>query len=69
MLIGPLVYGFLANLSYTFGWIVDTVFYRGMPRTRLYKAGMIFSVVLTALPGAWAVAIWLITIITGKKLD
>ena len=48
MLIGPFIYGILANICYTFGEFVDTVFYCGMPRTRLYKAGMIFSVVLTA---------------------
>ena len=65
MLIGPFIYGILANICYTFGEFVDTVFYCGMPRTRLYKAGMIFSVVLTALPGVWAVVAWLITVITG----
>jgi hypothetical protein len=30
---------------------------------------MIFSVVLTGLPGVWAVLAWLITVITGHKLD
>jgi hypothetical protein len=69
MLIGPFIYGFLANICYTFGWVVDTVSYRGMPRTRLYKAGIIFSAVLTALPGIWAVVAWLMTVITGRKLD
>ena len=69
MIIGPFVYGFLANACYTLGWIVDTIFYRGMPRTRLYKSGLIFSVVLTALPGVWAVVAWLITVYTGRKLD
>jgi hypothetical protein len=68
MLIGPFIYGFLANVCYTFGWIVDTVSYRGMPRTRLYKAGIIFSAILTALPGVWAVVAWLMTVITGHKL-
>ena len=69
MFFGPLVYGFLANICYTFGWIADTVFYRGIPRTRLYKAGVIFAVILTALPGVWAVVAWLTTVITGQKLD
>jgi hypothetical protein len=69
MIFGPFVYGLLANICYTFGWIVDTVFFREMPRTRLYKVGMIFSVVLTALPGVWAVVAWLTTVITGQKLD
>lgn len=69
MLFGPFVYAFLANVCYTLGWIVDTIFYRGSPRTRLYKSGLIFSAVLTALPGVWAIVAWLITVYTGKKLD
>ncbi len=69
MIFGPFVYGFFANICYTFGWVVDTVLYRGIPRTRLYKVGMIFSVVLTALPGVWAVVPWLMTVISGQKLD
>jgi hypothetical protein len=69
MIFGPLVYVMLANICYTLGWIVDTVSYRGMPRTRLYKAGVIFSVILTSLPGVWAVVAWLMTVITGRKLD
>jgi hypothetical protein len=48
---------------------VDAVFYMGTPRRRLYKSGLIFSVVLTALPGVWAVVAWLITVYTGRKLD
>lgn len=69
MIVGPFLYAFLANVCYTFGWIADTISYRGTPRTRLYKAGIIFSVVLTALPGMWALAAWLMSIITGRKLD
>jgi hypothetical protein len=69
MIVGPFFYAFLANVCYTFGWIADTISYRGTPRMRLYKAGIIFSVVLAALPGMWAVAAWLMTVITGRKLD
>jgi hypothetical protein len=69
MIIGPFVYGLLANICYMLGWIVDTVSYRGMPRTRLYKAGVIFSIVVTSLPGVWAVVAWIMTLITGRKLD
>lgn len=68
MLIGPFIYGFLANICYALGWLVDTISYQGTPRIRLYKAGIIFSVVVTALPGVWAVVAWLITVITGHKL-
>jgi hypothetical protein len=68
MIIGPFAYGFLANVCYTLGWIVDMASYRGKPRMQLHKAGVIFSVVLTSLPGVWAVVAWLMTIITGHKL-
>ncbi|HUK47319.1 MAG TPA: hypothetical protein VLW06_06995 [Terriglobales bacterium] len=69
MIIGPAFYCIAANLCYTLGWIVDVTAYRGIPRKGLFKAGLIFSIVLTALPGAWAVVAWLITIYTGRKLD
>jgi hypothetical protein len=69
MIFGPFVYAFMANVCYTLGWGVDTVVFRGAPRTRFYKAGVVFSVVLTALPGVWAVVAWLMTLITGQKLD
>jgi hypothetical protein len=69
MIAVPSLYILFANICYTLGWITDTVFYSGIPRTRLYKSGLIFSVVLTALPGVWAVAAWLITVHTGRKLD
>jgi hypothetical protein len=69
MIFGPFVYAFLANVCYTLGWIADTVSSQSRPRVGLYKAGVIFSVVLTALPGVWAVVAWLMTLITGHKLD
>ena len=68
MIVGPFLYGILANLCYTLGPIFDVTFYRGRPRVQLFKAGLIFSLTLTALPGIWAVTAWLITIHTGKKL-
>jgi hypothetical protein len=69
MLFGPVIYAFISNACYTLGWIVDTVSSQSRPRIAVYKAGVIFSVVLTALPGLWAVAAWLMTLITGRKLD
>jgi hypothetical protein len=69
MIAVPPLYILFANMCYTLGWIADTAFYSGTPRTRLYKFGLIFSVVLTALPGVWAVVAWLITVYTGRKLD
>jgi hypothetical protein len=69
MIFGPIVYGVIANLCYSLGTLVDLVFYRKRPRTLLFKAGLFFSLALTALPGLWAVTAWLITVYTGKKLD
>ena len=69
MIFGPFLYALMANACYTLGWLVDTIAFRGGPRARLYKVGVVFSVVLTALPGLWAVVAWLMTLITGHKLD
>jgi len=69
MLFGPVIYVAMANVCYTLGWVLVTVFYNGRPRTRLYKSGLILAVVLAALPGVWAVVAWLITVYTGRKLD
>lgn len=69
MIFGAFLYAFFANCCYTLGWLVDTSCYRAAPRVRLYRAGLIFSIVLAALPGIWAVVAWLITVITGQKLD
>ena len=69
MLFGPGIYIAIANVCYTLGWVVDTTWYKGRPRMGLYKWGLIFAVVLTALPGAWAVITWLMTVYTGRKLD
>lgn len=68
MIFGPPVYAILANCCYTLGWIFDTLFYCGEPRVRLYKAGVVFSVVLTASPGVWAIVAWIMTLITGHKI-
>jgi hypothetical protein len=69
MIFGPVFYAVLANLAYTAGPALDTAAYRGRPRKQLFKAGYIGSLILTALPGIWAVAAWTSTIVTGRKLD
>jgi hypothetical protein len=38
MIIGPIIYGMLANLSFSLGWVIDMIFYRSRPRTSLYLA-------------------------------
>jgi hypothetical protein len=69
MIIGPFLYGLIANLCYSAGPIIDVTIYRRKARVRLFKAGLILAVSLTALPGIWAVTAWLITVATGKKFD
>jgi len=69
MLTRTVIYVVMANICYKLGWVVDTVWYNGNPRKRLYKSGLILAVVLSALPGVWAVVAWLITVYTGRKLD
>ena len=69
MILGLPIYAVMANLAYRMGPMVDAVVAPGgSPRKALFKAGYIFSVVLTALPGAWALMAWLMTVVTGKKL-
>jgi hypothetical protein len=69
MIVGPPIYAVLANICYSGGSIIDVVFYVGHPRLWLFRAGLYFSLALTALPGIWAVLAWLMTVYTGKKLD
>lgn len=54
MIFGPFLYAGFVNVAYTSGPILDMVCFRGTPRRSLFKAGYIFSLVLTALRGAWA---------------
>lgn len=69
IILGPVIYAMMANLCYTFGWLLDVTAYRGSPRKGLFKAGLVLSIVVTALPGMWAIVALLITIYTGRKLD
>ena len=69
LIFGPIVFGIMANVCYTAGWIVDIGFYRAAPRFKLFQFGLIFSIVVAGLPGLWAVIAWLITLYTGHKLD
>jgi hypothetical protein len=69
MIIGPFFYAILANICYTLGPLFDFIRNDGTPSKRLFKTGLIFSLVLTSLPGLWAVVAWVGTLITGHKLD
>jgi hypothetical protein len=69
MIVGPPIYAVFANVAYTFGPLLDVIFFIGRPRIWLFYLGLIFSLALTSAPGIWAVVAWLITLQTGKKLD
>jgi hypothetical protein len=69
MIVGPFVYGLVANLCYSAGSVIDLAIYRRRSRVHLFKIGLIFSISLTALPGIWALVAWLITVVTRNKLD
>jgi hypothetical protein len=69
MIFGPFLYGLMANLCYSLGWGYDLLFFRGKARVCLFKIGLYFSLILTALPGLWAVIAWSVTVVTGKKMD
>ena len=69
LLLGPIIFGILANFCYTLGWISDMFFFRGKPRRGLWLVGTTISVLLAALPGTWVIIAWVGTVITGYKLD
>ena len=69
MVVGPMFYALMANVAYTAGPVFDIVGYRAAPRGSLLRAGYIVSIALITLPGPWAVAAWLWTLATGKKLN
>ncbi|WP_031496345.1 hypothetical protein [Bryobacter aggregatus] len=68
LIAGPLVYGFFANLCYSAGPFLDLKDKCSRPREKRFEEGYRFSILLTALPGVWAVLAWLFTLVSGKKL-
>jgi cytochrome bd-type quinol oxidase subunit 1 len=63
-LLGIVLYGFLANLFYTLGWIVELAGRQTDPASarlrgqRMFRAGMLFSCVLTTLPFWFGFGFW-----------
>lgn len=55
----PIAYGIMANVCYTFGWMLESVIFIRLKRRKLpsgqplFAIGLIFSVLLTLFP-AWA---------------
>ena len=69
LIFGPFFWAFWANACYSFGWVVDIALYKRAPSRKLFTAGLVFSVIITALPGLWALTAWILTLITGQKMD
>ena len=69
MIIGPFVYAMMANICYSLGPVLDSWRKVTTPSKHLFRAGLFFSLALTALPGFWAIFAWVSTLITGQKRD
>jgi hypothetical protein len=69
MIMGPFFYAIAANVCYTLGSLVDFIRNAGVPSKLLFKTGLILSLVITSLPGLWALIAWIGTLVTGHKLD
>jgi hypothetical protein len=69
MILGPPVYAVLANICYTLGPVLDFLWGSREPSKKLFRAGLFFSLALTALPGIWAVYCWIHSVVTGQKMD
>jgi hypothetical protein len=65
LMLGILLYGFAANVCYTLGWIIELHGRRRDPtlareRARwMFRAGMLFSALLTTTPFWFGCAFWL----------
>lgn len=65
LVLGVLVYGVLANVCYTLGWVIELWGRKTEPlaarqRARwMFRAGLIFSCVLTSLPFWLACVYWI----------
>jgi hypothetical protein len=59
------VYGVMANLCYTLGWLVELWGRKADPMAarlrggRMFRAGLLFSSVLTSLPFWFACVCWI----------
>ena len=61
-----LLYGFMANVCYTLGWVTELAWAKDDPaksqdfRVRAFRAGLIFSIALTTAPIGVAAFIWVL---------
>ncbi|HEX3944798.1 MAG TPA: hypothetical protein VHW69_11995 [Rhizomicrobium sp.] len=66
ILFGSIIYGIAANIVYTLGWISEILWLSGETskteflRSRIYRTGLGFSVILTLLPAVLVPLTWMI---------
>jgi hypothetical protein len=64
LILGVVVYGIMANLCYTLGWVIELLGRKADPAAarqrgqRMFRAGLLFSCVLTSLPFWYACVYW-----------
>ena len=65
-LVGGAIYGILANICYTLSWISELAWSNGDTsktkplRAKIFRRGLLFSVLLTASPAVFIPLAWLI---------
>jgi hypothetical protein len=63
---GVVLYALAANVCYTLGWVTELIWFRGDSvrsekiRPKIFRAGVIFSGVLTLLPALVVPVLWAI---------
>jgi hypothetical protein len=66
LVLGVFVYGFMANLLYTLGWLIELRGRKSDPISarrrgqRMYRAGLLFSSLLTSVPFWFACVYWIV---------
>ena len=65
MFLGPPIYALFANLCYTLGPIINRLVSKKKPLPGLLAFGFLFSILLTAAPGVWAMYCWYRAVKTG----
>jgi hypothetical protein len=63
---GAVLYALAANGCYTLGWVTELIWFRGdsvrgeKMRPKVFRAGLIFSAILTLLPAVLVPLLWAI---------
>ena len=73
--LGIIFYGIMANVCYTGGWIAELLLVRFRPEIRTdafglraFRLGMKFSIAITIFPALLCWAVFLFSLVTGKRV-